>query len=55
MSDQTVAAIARDLVKAMQARARSRLAEDDTTVRLLQTQLAQEVMAEASAGDVSSV
>lgn len=46
MSAQTVAAIARELVKAMQKRARTRAPEDLKVVLDLQTQLAAEVFAE---------
>jgi hypothetical protein len=54
MSDQSVATIARDLVKAMQVRARSRLPEDMQIVLALQTQLAAEVRAEETKTDFSS-
>lgn len=46
MSDQTIAAIARDLAKAMMARAKSRSAEDQKVVLALQTQLVAELLEE---------
>jgi hypothetical protein len=49
MSDQSVAAIARDLAKAMITRARSRLPEDQKAVLLLQTELCAEVASEIEA------
>lgn len=42
MSDNTIANIARDLAKAMIARAKSRSADDMKVVLALQTQLVQE-------------
>ena len=47
MSDQSVAALARKLVEAMEVRARTRTPEDLKVVLDLQTQLAAEVRAEA--------
>ena len=46
MSDPSIAAIARDLAKAMMARAKSRSAEDQKVVLALQTQLVAEVFEE---------
>jgi hypothetical protein len=46
MSDQTVAAIARDLAKAMLTRARTRLPDDQKVVLALQTKLVAEISAE---------
>ena len=51
MSDQSVAAIARELAEAMLERARSRLPEDQKKVLFLQTQLVQECAAEIESGD----
>jgi len=46
MSDQSIAAIARQLAEAMLERARTRLADDQKKVLLLQTQLVQECATE---------
>jgi hypothetical protein len=46
MSDQSIAAIARPLAKALLDRARTRLADDQKAVLSLQTQLVQEYLAE---------
>lgn len=46
MSDQVIAEIARDLARALIARARTRSAEDQKAVLGLQTQLCAEVAAE---------
>lgn len=46
MSDNSIASIARDLAKAMIARAKSRSAEDMKVVLGLQTQLVQEYLHE---------
>lgn len=43
MSDQTVAAIARDLAKAMVARSKSWSVDDQKAVLALKTQLVQEI------------
>jgi hypothetical protein len=51
MSDQSVAAIARELAKAMMERARSRSPDIQKTVLSLQTQLVQECAAEIDNGD----
>jgi hypothetical protein len=55
MSDQSVAAIARDLAKAMITRARTRLAEDQKVVLDLQTKLCAEVLAEKESASESLV
>ena len=47
MSDQSIAAIARELAKALLDRARTRSAEDQKAVLSLQTQLVMEFGAEA--------
>lgn len=47
MSDQTIAAIARELAHAMLTRARTRLPDDQKAVLALQTQLVAEVAAES--------
>lgn len=46
MSDESVAAIARELSKALLARAKTRHPDEDKLVRCLQSQLVQEVGAE---------
>ncbi len=55
MSDQTIAAIARDLAKAMVVRARSRLADDQKVVLDLQTKLVAEVFAEQESASESLI
>ena len=55
MSDQSVAAIARELAKAMMTRARTRLPEDQKTVLLLQTELCAEVAAEIEAANTPTI
>jgi hypothetical protein len=55
MSDQTVAAIARELAKAMMARARSRTADDQKVVLALQTQLVAEFLDEEKSNAESPV
>jgi len=51
MSDQSVAAIARELAKALMERARTRLPDDQKAVLFLQTQLVQECAAEIDSID----
>jgi hypothetical protein len=46
MSDQSVAAVARQLAKAMVTRAKTRLPDDQKVVLALQTQLVAEIIAE---------
>jgi hypothetical protein len=48
MSDHSVAAIARELAKAMIARAKTRSADDQKVVLALQTQLVAEIAAESA-------
>lgn len=55
MSDQSVAAIARDLATAMVARAKSRSPDDQKVVLALQTQLVAEISAEKETDDESLV
>lgn len=55
MSDQSIAAIARELAKAMMTRARTRLPEDQKVVLALQTQLVAEFWAEKEIDEASLV
>jgi hypothetical protein len=48
MSDHSVAAIARELAKAMMTRAKTRSADDQKVVLALQTQLVAEIAAESA-------
>lgn len=55
MSDQSIAAIARELAKAMVIRARTRLPDDQKVVLALQTQLVAEFFAEEKSDTESLV
>lgn len=55
MSDQSVAAIARDLAKAMMTRARTRLPDDQKVVLALQTKLVAEILDEEKSASQSLV
>lgn len=55
MSDETVAAIARDLAKALLARAKSRSADDRKLVLSLQTQLVAEIYEEMKIDQTSLI
>lgn len=55
MSDQSVAAVGRELAKALMTRARTRLPDDQKVVLALQTQLVAEFLAEKETEDVSPV